>query len=286
MNKIGKFYNAFWLNMIAGVSVAILLTGVLITSVNYAFTYRLADIPSLATSSLSIIGTIATHLATRIAMIMAGLGILCFLACYYCAICHCNADEDAPKKKAFGQVIVIVFFSLIVLLFVAMTAFKVTTTWLRNYDQTTIQDALDETLSQENLSIVGELGFYGGLLEDPESGARAYYVCRSIDNYGPFSFEALVSTDSQPFLDGYEQFQCLSNEGTAASVAMRRYDDGYWVVVKRFSSIEKLEVEINDMSDLKKYILQLEFTNHSLGNRSEASLLSELEYCLDNFDTN
>lgn len=286
MNRIGKFYNTFWLNMLTIASVIILLAGTILVTINHAISYRAASTPSLMMGSISMVSVVVAHPITKVVLAAAGLGVLSFLVCYYCANCRSTTDEEAPRRNVIAQIIVIVFFSTMVLLMTAMFFFKHTMTWLDNCDRTTIQEALDESLSQENLSIVGELGFYGGLLEDPESGAKAYYVCRTIDNYGPFSFEALVSTESQPFLDGYEQFRRLSSEGTAGSVTMRRYDDGYWVIVKRFSSVEKLEVEIKDMSDLEKYILQLEFTNHSLENRSETSLLSELEYRLDNFDAN
>ena len=148
----------------------------------------------------------------------------------------------------------------------------------------TIQAGLDKTFQQEDLALVGELGTYGGLLEDTETGAKDYYICRSVDNYGPFSFPALVSSDAQPFIDeSFELFIYEAEEDSAYSLTMRHYDDGYWISVKRFASAEKLGVEIESVADMEKYILQLEYANHYPTNGSESSLLRDLRQELDAF---
>lgn len=215
-----------------------------------------------------------------------GIVVIILIALVFAVIATAVVFYDA--HGATFPIALLVFLIGLIMVVAAIYALAAATTghFLDKRGIGTIQANLDETFQQEDLALKGELGTYGGLLEDTETGAKDYYICRSVDNYGPFSFQVLVSSEVQPFADGsFEQFVYSAEDDSAYSLTMRHYDDGYWVSVKRFASAEKLGVEINSLADMEKYIIQLEFTNHSSRSSfiSEASLLRELRWELDPF---
>ena len=136
----------------------------------------------------------------------------------------------------------------------------------------TMQTALDTDYHQEDLQVMGELGVYGGRLV---SGDPEFYVCRQMDTFGPFERQVLEDTATQNFSTGYEQYTYLEQDNLLQlrALSVQHYDDGYWLVVKRFVAASDLGIKIESLSDLERYIVQMQYNcDHSGG---EEKLLRE-----------
>lgn len=141
----------------------------------------------------------------------------------------------------------------------------------------TMQTALDCDLRQEDTHLVGNLGTYGGRFT--VDGETEFYICRQMDTFGPFERPVLntLMTPDQPVAASGEGFHRIERDGLTqlCGISMQKYQDGYWLVVKRFVAAEDLWVEITTTDDLAPYIAQMEYHYHSNG--TEEQLLSQFE---------
>lgn len=138
----------------------------------------------------------------------------------------------------------------------------------------TMQMALDTEYYQEEMKLMGNLGVYGGQIT--LDGEAQTYVCRQIDTFGPFAEQLLSDTETQPFSAGYEEYSRFEQDGLMQvhGVSVRYYDDGYWLVVKRFVDVRDLYIELNSLNDLQKYIIQMQYSRHT---GSEQDVAREFE---------
>lgn len=138
----------------------------------------------------------------------------------------------------------------------------------------TMQTALDTEYYQEEMKLMGNLGVYGGKMTlDGESGI---YLCRQMDAFGPFATQLLADTATQPFSKGYEEYSRFEQDGLVQfhAVSVQHYQDGYWLVVKRFVNINDLLIEIDYLDDLRRYIVQMQYACHT---GDEAKVAREFE---------
>lgn len=138
----------------------------------------------------------------------------------------------------------------------------------------TMQTALDTEYYQEEMKLMGNLGVYGGKMTlDGEPGI---YLCRQMDTFGPFATQVLADTATQPFSKGYEEYSRFEQDGLVQfhALSVQHYQDGYWLVVKRFVNINDLLIEIDHLDDLRRYIVQMQYARHD---GDEASVAREFE---------
>lgn len=141
----------------------------------------------------------------------------------------------------------------------------------------TMQVALDPDFRQEDTHLVGNLGTYGGRFV--VDGETKFYICRQMDTFGPFErpiLNTVVATDQPVAMNG-EKFHRIEQNNLVqlCGVSMQKYQDGYWLVVKRFVAAEDLCVDITTTDDLAPYIAQMEYHCHRDG--TEEQLLLEFE---------
>lgn len=138
----------------------------------------------------------------------------------------------------------------------------------------TMQSELDTDYYQQDLKLMGKLGFYGGLLKENDT-PKGYYVCRQIDVFGPFAEQLVPDTPEQMYSEGYEGYYEQERNELLQVYGFSQYSyaDEYWLVLKRFVSTEDLRIEFETVDDLRKYIVQAEFVYHS--GSSETALLRD-----------
>lgn len=131
----------------------------------------------------------------------------------------------------------------------------------------TIRSMKEIELWQEDLTLRGELGIYGAYLETEDTTGtkeEAYFICREVDVYGPFSYPVLSERVDVSFASGEELFAetVVDGQMMLKSLTLREYDDGYWAIVKQFVSAEDVRVEIEHIEDLRRYATQAEYHLH------------------------
>lgn len=241
------------------------------------------DIPAWATALLA-------------AVIFVGVVLICYLGLWRTALAHDTVfalfDLSWPRIK-YGKTCLIataVVILLVIAVFVfcfetpgkrlskafstaagvallilltVMTCCKLYASHLACQGIGTMQTALDTEYRQEEMKLVGNLGVYGGQLkldDEPQ-----FYVCRQIDTFGPFPEQLLEDTATQPFSEGYEEYSRFEQDGLIQfhALSVYHYQDGYWLVVKRFVNIRDLCIELESLDDLQKYIIQMQYSRYS-----------------------
>lgn len=141
----------------------------------------------------------------------------------------------------------------------------------------TIRSNMETELWQEDLSLRGELGVYGGYFESTDGADAAYYICDRVDAYGPFSYQVIRDWDGLNLSNGDEFFASSEEDGLIIlkSVTLREYDDGFWVIAKEFVSAEDVRVDIEHIGDLQKYVLQAKYALHR-GQTDSHGVISEM----------
>ena len=178
--------------------------------------------------------------------------------------------------KRFDQFVLLVLSMTFGFILTSMLAGETYANELARQGVGTMQTALDTEYQQQDMKLMGSLGFYGGNLN--VDGDPQIYVCRQMDSFGPFTEQILADTATQPFSQGYEEYMRFEQDGLTQvrALSVQHYQDGYWLVVKRLVRAEDLYISLDTLDDLQKFIVQMQYSRHTGSEQDMAQAYVEL----------
>lgn len=230
---------------------------------------RLSAVAGTHNASLTLFGMIwptTQHpQAWRVGTVVIGAAALAWFVSRY----------DVPGRR-FEHYAACVFWSIAFIAIVTVMVGSIYAKDLARKGIGTMQLEVDQDYVERDMTLQGNLGFYGGYLM--VDGEPQMYICRQIDTFGPFSEQMLRDTPEQPFSEGYEEYARFEQDGLMQiqALSVQHYQDGYWLVVKRLVRTDDLHIELDTLDDLRRYIVQMQYSWHSGDEAELAQQYAEL----------